>query len=291
VTCSEIHLQGKDYFGALDVSKAALRKYPFSAKSAYLLAVQACACLNLSDLSQAKAVVDTLQTDYRYSAGFGKAMNKVGHCYRKLGDYAEAIALYQLVLDTKSDPVTEQLYAIRGIGQCYARQGDDQMVLQTGDTMTSIYKDKKEFAISLFVLGEEYYIMAQEARKNGDQDAARINYEKAIAVWESNINLIGVAQERCLLYYSIGVSNQYLGDYVKTADALQKAYQANPKFKYADYCLFENVRCYGRLAESGKVTRCEAFYHSDLFLEELLTQFPDSKYSPYGKKWLSQCVQ
>jgi len=286
--CSDIYLEGKDYFGALYVSKKAFR--PFSAKSVHLLAVQACACLNLSDFSQAKEAINTLQKDYKYSKGFGKAMNKIGRCYRGLGEYAEAFTLHQLALDTKSDLDTE-LRAYEGIGQVYARQGDVQKVLQIADTMAAGYKDEQRFSGALFVLGEEYYIMAQEARQKGDSNAARINYEKAIAVFENNINQIDDPQKRCLLYYGIGTSYQQLGDYVKAADALQKAYETNPAFKYADYCLFENVRCYGQLAKAGKVSRCEAFYGSDLFLEELKEKFPESKYIPYAQSWLAQCTE
>jgi tetratricopeptide (TPR) repeat protein len=282
VTCSEIHLQGKDYFGALDVSKTALRKYPFSAKSAYLLAVEACACLNLSDLSQAKAIVDTLQMDYRYSAGFGKAMNKVGHCCRKLGDYAEAIALYQLVLDTKSDPVTEQLYAIRGIGQCYARQGEDQKVLQIGDTMASVYKGEKELAISLFVLGEEFCIMAQEAQKNRDPNAARINYEKAITVLENNISKTEYTRERCLFYYGIGLSCRELGDFAKAADAFYVAIEADPGFIYAGSMHWLIADCYEKLKRDGIVDAVEADPAIEWGYQTLFDAYPDSRDVAYA---------
>jgi tetratricopeptide (TPR) repeat protein len=277
--CSEIYLQGKDYFGALNISKTAFSKHPFSAKSAHLLSVQACAYLNLSDLSQAEAVIETLQTGYKYYAGFGKAMNDIAREYRLIGQYATAIDFYQQVLDMDADAAIK-LGACEGLGKVYARQGDIQSVLQIVDTMTADYKDEQRYPGALFVLGEEYYIMAQEARKNGDQEAVRINYEKAIAVWGKPIYPDGSKQKIDALYFS-ATAYLYLRQYDAAIDAYSKVMDMQSGYGYAEPGNILGLigRCYMGIAQEGIGDPNEAMANAETSWQTVVEQYPDNPMS------------
>jgi len=217
-----------------------------------------------------------------------KYLTELGLIYREEKKWAESLQYYQMALD-KAEIPEEELDGYAGIAMASVWLDDSLKAQDIVDLILSDYANEKKTAYSVFMIGEQYYFHAKELFKI-DKTVSKEKYSNAIAIWEKNINQLSDTHFQCMAYYGTGLCYRDTEDYKKAADFLQKAYQVNPKFTYADYCLFENIRCYGKMAKSGKITRCEAFYNSYLFLEKLLEQFPNSKYCSYGQAWLSPCV-
>lgn len=217
-----------------------------------------------------------------------KYLAELGQIYREEKKWPESLQYYQMALD-KAEMPEEELDGYAGIAMASVWLDDSLKAQDIVDLILSDYANEKKAAYSVFMIGEQYYFHAKELFKI-DKTVSNEKYFNAIAIWEKNINQLSDTHFQCMAYYGTGLCYRDTEDYTKAADFLQKAYQVNPKFTYADYCLFENIRCYGKMAKSGKISRCEAFYNSYLFLEKLLEQFPNSKYCSYGQAWLSPCV-
>jgi tetratricopeptide (TPR) repeat protein len=87
-------------------------------------------------------------------------------------------------------------------------------------------------------------------------------------------------------YYLLGLYYNKLGEYTKAADAFKNAYQIDPKFKYADYCLFAQGYCYEKLMNNKLISETEAKSLITSNYNKLLTSYPQSKYSSYAIGWL-----
>jgi tetratricopeptide (TPR) repeat protein len=243
-------------------------------------------------LAEATAATEKLLKDYPMDEAGAMAVVEVAAALRKSGQLDKAMGLYEYARGIAKGTKAEAM-ARAGRAQIWVTQGKDEDVKAEVDAIIADANSLPDAGLAVFVIGEEYYLKAkaQNASGQGNVVAAKAEYEKAIAILQTSLGLTSADPKKCNAYYVTGLSYRELGDYVKAADALQKAYQADPAFEYADYCLFENIRCYGRLAESGKVSRCEAFYNSYLFLNELNTLFPGSKYIPISQHWLVQCTE
>jgi len=89
-----------------------------------------------------------------------------------------------------------------------------------------------------------------------------------------------------IAYYTSGLNYDKLGEYEKAAIAFKNAHQTDPKFKYADYCLFAQGYCYEELMENQLVTETEAKPQITSHYSKLLADCPQSKYAPYARGWL-----
>ena len=87
-------------------------------------------------------------------------------------------------------------------------------------------------------------------------------------------------------YYLLGLKYDKFGEYTKAADAFKKAYKTDPKFKYADYCLFAQGYCYEKLLNKGLVSETEGKPIITIQYSKLLSNYPKSKYAQYAGEWL-----
>ncbi len=157
--------------------------------------------------------------------------------------------------------------------------------------LVSDFNDVNGVSEQIFAIGEQYYARAQSCQKRKDVNGTKDNYAKAIQTWEQIIKRPMKSKSLVVAeaHYATGLCYRALGEYQKAADAFANSYLLEPNFQYADYCLFENIRCYSRLARESKISSCEAFYNSILFYNELTGKFSTSKYIPYAQRWLSVC--
>jgi tetratricopeptide (TPR) repeat protein len=249
--------------------------------------------IDLAAAENAGTAIRDFLEKYPDMPGRTQIINGFANRCRDVKMHRKAIELYQTVL-SQEPPADEKMEALGNMAKSavhleeVADAPDVSAVIQL---LMTDFKDAKRLGFHVYQIGEEYYFRGKAYTKGGQRDKAAYYFNKAFNIWEKNLNDIPDVHHQCLAYYTIGLSYYYMGDYVLTADALKMAYQIDPQFKYADYCLFENVRCYGRLALTGQMNRCEAFYNSILFYDELLEKFPDSKYCSQAKLWLSQCME
>jgi tetratricopeptide (TPR) repeat protein len=103
-------------------------------------------------------------------------------------------------------------------------------------------------------------------------------------------NIIGKTSDKYLnaeAYYILGLDYQNLGDYVKASQKFCSAFETNPKHRYADYCLFAAGRCYEKLLVQGTISEDEAKAIIRAAYSELVSKFPESRYSRLAAKSLA----
>lgn len=210
----------------------------------------------------------------------------------RIGDTEAAMNLVDAIFDQSPVGSDQLLFGYTTLARVYVHQGNDSQAEATVNEALDLFQNSPDdLAYHLYGVGEEFYLQGQNEARAGNTQKAQSDFEKALSYWSNTVDRIADSRHKCTWYLGIGSCYRELENYQRAADAFQKAYQINPNYRYADYCLFENVRCYGKLARMGAVSRCEAFYCSYLFLDELVEQFPESKYRPYAVNWLSQCLE
>ncbi|MFA6426701.1 MAG: tetratricopeptide repeat protein [Phycisphaerae bacterium] len=137
-----------------------------------------------------------------------------------------------------------------------------------------------ELTDMLFNIGETYYL---EGQKNNQSEFFR----QSAGLFENDVFSLTLNDTlKAAASYMLGLNYQQLGEYLKAADAFGKSYQADPKFEYADYCLFAVGRCYEKLLEQGSVSQTDAKAVIAAQYLQLISEYPQSKGAPYVREWL-----
>jgi tetratricopeptide (TPR) repeat protein len=119
------------------------------------------------------------------------------------------------------------------------------------DLICQNYKNHRKAGLSVFLVGEEYYSRANEAKNQGNQEQAQANFQKAIAIWDKNINQIPDPVHQAMANYFTAVSYKYLNDYRKSIAHYQKVFSEFPESEYAAHSLFMVGRNYEKLSRIG----------------------------------------
>jgi tetratricopeptide (TPR) repeat protein len=144
--------------------------------------------------------------------------------------------------------------------------------------------------IILFI-GEEYYSKAQNASGQGKAAAEKAEYEKAIAILETNLDLASAVSKKCSACYVTGLCYQQIGEYLKAASAFENAYAADPKFIYAEYCLFAVGNCHEKLLKQSLVSETDGIAVIRGVYTQFLQTYPDSESAPHVREWLKNNLE
>jgi tetratricopeptide (TPR) repeat protein len=152
------------------------------------------------------------------------------------------------------------------------RRGDDAKVQQEVDNLLPqfMYNLNGPAAVSILVIGEEYYLMAEEAAKAGDPNQASANYQKALNLWNQFEQAIPDHNWPEYAYYS-GIVCQKLGQYEQALSHFQRVTLQWPQFDRAWFAQYLIARCYEKLAEQKKVSLdvVKAAY------QQVINKYPD----------------
>jgi len=213
------------------------------------------------------------------------AVVEVAAALREAGQLDTAMGLYEYAMGIAKGTKAGAM-ARAGRAQIWVRQGKDEEVKAEVDAIIADANSLPDADRVLFQIGEEYYNKAQKASGEGNAAAAKAACEKAVAILKTSLDMTTVAPNRCSAYYVAGLCYQQLGDYAKAADAFHAAYQADLKFKYAEYCLFAVGYCNEKLLGQKLVSEAEGRALIRHIYTQFLQIYPDTKRVSYVREWL-----
>jgi tetratricopeptide (TPR) repeat protein len=230
-------------------------------------------------LAEATAATEKLLKDYPMDEAGAMAVVEVAAALREAGQLDTAMGLYEYARGIAKGTKAEAM-ARAGRAQVWVRQGKDKDVKVEVDAIIADTNSLPDADLAVFVIGEEYYLAGQ---KTGNDDL----FYKSIALLKD----IPLATNKdkpftASVQYMLGLNYQYLGEYLKAASAFEDAYAADPKFMYAEYCLFAAGYCNEKLLGQKLVSEAEGKALIRHIYTQFLQIYPDNKRVSYVREWL-----
>ena len=197
-------------------------------------------------------------------------------------DYAKAASLYQkIIADYPSTAYAARAKVFSGAIKVLTAIDLGQDINLELAKFKTAYAGNPMLHAAMMTIGEKSYEkgfskLSQEADPNNSL------FKFSAALLENDV--VPNAPDntaRAMAHYMVGLNYEQLGEYAKAAGAFGAAYQADPKYLYADYCLFAQGRCYEKLKASGKIDANEADVLIKNAYQTFLAEYPDHSMADY----------
>lgn len=238
---------------------------------------------------KAEAEVKTNAAEFERNAGHEWYLYSIGLCYDENKRPEDARNYFNKVAEKYPDS------KCGSVAKLHLRAMDVLSLIKKGDDNRAddaIVKIKADFAGNpelcnyILYIAEGYYDKGLEISK-GTIGSENIYFDKSISLAEEQLDSGKLNNSMLAEYnYMVGMNLQNEGQFSDAAKAFEKSYNANPKFIYADYCLFENIRCFVRLAEA-KINKWDSAKIDSLY-QTLLKEYPQSKYCSQAEFFVKQ---
>ena len=249
----ERYLMRNDYSKVIETGRRALEIYPDHPETVFVSSYMAQAMAAMGAPQQASQMADTLISKYGDHPQIGQVLIDVGHAFRRYGLYRKSVELYQQVQSAKC-PKPEKLCALTGMAQSCIRMGKDKEAMETTGRILSGYRGEKKLGYSVFVIGEEYYILAEEAFQVSNQKQAEPAYRKAVAVWEKNRSIPEDPKHQAHAAYYCGRVYQTLGEYEKAMDYYREVLEKWPTYEKIKGVEYGLILCYQKMGDNRQAT-------------------------------------
>lgn len=254
----ERYLARNDFSGALALGNRALQVYPERAEAIGVYRYLAQASAGLGDAEQASIWSDALMTRFGDHPDIAGVLIETGHAFRRYGLYIKATEVYREVL-LKNCARKDHLCALTGMAQSYIHLGEDARVNEIVEQIVRDYRQEEKCGYSVFVIGEEYFIRAEQVLQTGHQTEAEENYQRAERVWEINRNRIPEdPKHQAMATHFTGWTYQQRGDCEKAVELYEKVLEEWPSYEKTWQCALVACDCYEKLTIAGILSRQEA---------------------------------
>jgi tetratricopeptide (TPR) repeat protein len=289
-TAARVRRIADDYFNANhyaeteQLCRRAITNWPDSAHRVWLQHRLARSLIQLGDISGSKTATETLLSECSDHPQIAERVYTVASEYLKTRNFAEAKQLCQVVINSWPD----SLYALTSraiLVGIMIQQGDVTTAEQAYQSLLTDYAGHQGLSKAIFLIGEYGYYDA--AVRQGDPEQARVDLQKSVELINTALELMSDGDTNAgTYYYVLGLNYQKLEDYDKAARAFADSYQSNPKFNYADYCLFAQGYCTDKLMEQELVSEADAKTIITMQYQQLVSEFPNSDYAKDAQEWL-----
>ncbi len=109
----------------------------------------------------------------------------------------------------------------------------------------------------MFVIGEEYLLLAELAMQAGRQTEAEGNYQRAEQVWEKNFRMPEDPKHQAMATHFTGWTYQRRGDCAKAVEFYQEVLEKWPFYEKAWQCALVACDCYEKMTSDGVLSRQE----------------------------------
>jgi TolA-binding protein len=208
----------------------------------------------------------------------------IANQYKKLKKPDQAKALYgQIIQQYPNKPVARgaQLQLLGYKIQSLAAAGKD------AEVQSEIAKAKNELDCPagdiIFLIGEDYYLKAEEAAKAGDTNQAKVDYQKALNLWKQFEQAIPDHSRPQYAYFS-GIVCQRLGQYEQAMVYFQRVISKWPDYKQSWHARYMTVDCVEMLAKAGRMDTTQAKVIKQTLYQEIIQQNPDCPAAEIARK-------
>ena len=186
-----------------------------------------------------------------------KVLTNLGHIYQNEKLWSQALLYFQEALIKASVP-NEQLDAYTGIAMVSARQGDDAKVWEIIDLLMMDYPDHDRLGYTVFIIGEEYYLMGLEKINQASQTIyVRESFSKSIEIWKTVVARIPQSSYAARSIRFIGELHFRQKDFIKAIPYYIQLFQDWPDSHLIADALQECGACYNELSKLNSLTENE----------------------------------
>ncbi len=257
-------------------------------------------CLILGDTSKAEAVVTKLVSGFQEDTDFAETVNWLAGQYVKASDTTKAIQLYQSVLSqpqvyqsslSKHPASYFQLIAHKGLARIYMSLGETAKVDEQLDTIERNYREEFGFGEAVFEIAEDYCLRAEGALQENDPNQVDINFSRAIAIWQRNIDQFDDPRRQCHAYYYTANCYQKIGQMDKAVEYYQEVVTKWPDYDKAWDAQFMIGRSYEKLAASGQMDSLTARTQSKTAYLKVIENYATSPAANIARQKLTKMEQ
>lgn len=191
--------------------------------------------------------------------------------------------LVEAIFDQDPEGADQQLFGYTTRARIYVYQGRDAEVAATVEEALEQFKDNPDaLSYHLFGVGEEYYLMAEQAARKQESKLASQYYQQAIDTWQNQLSKISECSNPHFRYY-LGVSYQNIGQMDKAVEYYNEIVTKWPDYKKAWYSQFLIAKYYENQAAQNKasIEDVRAAYQT------LLEKYPDCSAAKIATKKLN----
>lgn len=234
----------------------------------------AMAGVQLGDESAGQAAAETLLSEFEDRPELSENTSEIIDQYCRAGSSARVITLSEKILGQSTNTAI-QLAARTGLARAYIQTGQEAQAQQQIDMITAGYSSQPRFSYSLFVIGEQYYMQAEESLRQGDSDQARTGFQKAMALWEINRTQLSDRRHKALAVYYSAMASGFLGDDASALAFYQDLAQNYPDCEKAWHAQYRVAECALKLAAVGQIDPAVANNLKNAAYEAILEKYPD----------------
>jgi tetratricopeptide (TPR) repeat protein len=260
---------------AIELYQIAKDRWPQDNAQIWVQAGLAAAALKNKDFTSAEAETNGLVFGFSVHKDFSDAVSWLGDEYLRQEQHDKAKELYELALGGNSS-TSGRFRAYAGLARLYAKVGDDDKVQENLNILLKKFARERKFGGAIFEIGEEYYLLAQEAMQEGFIEKADMSYDKAIHLWQHNIEHAD-PHYQCLSYYNSADVYQKMRKEKEAIFCFQQVIEKWPDFEHAWNALYQIAVCYDRLYRRGELSNEEARQQIIEICSKLEKQYPNSK--------------
>ncbi len=219
----------------------------------------------------AKEAAEKLLSDYADRPELSERTAEVICQYCRAGKTGEVIALSEKILSQNPGPAM-RLAAYTGLAQAYIQLGQQEKVDEIINILITNFSEEKRIGYSLFVIGEEYYLIGEKQLKEIGLSEGRAALQQAISIWQHvRAQSMDLLHQAHAIYYSADALRR-IGAYKQAVVYYQQIVSRKPVYKKAWYAQYMIARCCEELAKENKITSGEVKAAYQLVVDK----YPDS---------------
>lgn len=262
---------GNDPAKACVLYEKILRNWPDSCEKMSAQRGLAMAKVQLGEYSIGQTATETLVADFADRVELSENTGEIIDQYCSAGKSGEVIALSEKILSENPSRALE-LAARTGLARGYIQSGQETNAQEQINLILSSYQDEKRINYSLFVIGEEYYLLGEKQLQDTEHSRGQAALQQAIDVWQPvRAQSADTLHQAHALYYSADALRR-IGAYEQAISYYQQIISQIPAYEKAWYAQLMIARCYEELAKENKVSSEDVRTAYQLVIDK----YPDS---------------
>ena len=274
----QIFIKINDPASALPYINTTLEALSSDDRMIWLLKTKAECYIMMNSEVRADQIIDQIFADYWDQDDFVPVLYGLATNYRKSGNNEKSIELLHLLLNN-TPKATEQLTAYMDIAKSYVASDEYEKVNEQLDLIRDNFSSHVRLPYTVYVIGEEYFIAAEDLRLNKMRRKASEYYQKAISIWEQKIisGMPGCDHE-AEAYLFAGIGYERLGNNQKAVEYFEKVIQDWPDYQHTDAAYYFYGTCMKKLLNRNMVSKEVAVPCIEEAYKTLLENYPNYKY-------------
>jgi tetratricopeptide (TPR) repeat protein len=232
-------------------------------------------------ITDAQEIINKLAIDFPDNEMLIQALNEAAGEYQKNGNFTQANVIYQKIFTLNPK---DSRYLWTKVQTVISQIDSPAKADIVAKKIQVDYPSWKDIDYAVLAVAEKCYQLSKNNTYIDNDADAYLN--EAISLLE------GMSKQtfkdnmlKASVCYMRGLCCQELGEYQKAAESFKQVFEANTKYKFADYSLFAMGTCYTQLVKEKKINEEDGKAKIQECYQKLLKNYPDSNYAPIVRGW------